>query len=401
MKNILFVSIISVCLFLLWSEQNKEQDKKNPLPNTAVLQNTVQQPTIEVATSQSEPLENEQNAPFQQINQLIDNKQYYEAVEYYNSLFDRLDNDDITKIENLFLQHARTLIANESGYLAEKLLLDFINYHNESPQFLFLLAEIYLEQNNLNETLKVLIRARNSEAELNQQQLIELRIAQVASLYSKKLATTLQHERIIELYDELYNNYPSNNTFVLELAMAYLEYGQPEMALPYLQQLLSDQQYSEVAQNAIEQIYADHQQQEHPPVENTTGQQDIEFDTAIAMQPYGDQFLIETRLNGRSTTLLLDTGASITSLTPDALKKAKAEPMGKFIRLNTANGEAQSQLYRISSFKINNIEIKDIVVAEVNMGSSSTMQGLLGTDFLRHFHYSINNQNNTLYLNNR
>ena len=405
MKNILLPLVLAVCLLSIWLASNKisPQYKQAIIPNEITQTDQQQDLSINqiVDIPETESIikpDSSLKKITSEIVSLLNAHDYYQAIEYYNSVFDSLNNKEIERIEILFLQHASALIAQKDNHYAEQLLINFIDYHNENPQFLFLLAEIYIAQNKLEDTIQILVRARNAEIHFDQQKRIELRIAQVADIYRRQLENALQFNKIISLYEDLYNSYPNNHDFVLQLALAYVANQQPEMALPYFQQLLNNEKYGDIAKNAINEIYAENKPEPQIPIRS---QQQSKYDIAIAMQPYGDQFLIETRLNGRPITLLLDTGASITSLTLNALKKINAKPLGEFIQLNTANGQTQSQLYQLSSIQVGNVKIKDLVVAEVNMNAVGVIQGLLGTDFLKHFHYSINNQNSTLYLNHR
>ncbi len=103
--------------------------------------------------------------------------------------------------------------------------------------------------------------------------------------------------------------------------------------------------------------------------------------------------------------MLLDTGASITALSLDAIQRLGLEPTGRYIQLSTANGLRTAQLYSANNIRIGRLKKRHLIVAEVDMPSSSGVQGLLGTDLLnsidQRYSYLIDNQKNALIFRRR
>ena len=103
--------------------------------------------------------------------------------------------------------------------------------------------------------------------------------------------------------------------------------------------------------------------------------------------------------------MLLDTGASITSLSAEVIQRLGLEPLGRSIQINTANGRTEAPLYRVKRISLGRFRIQDLVVAEIDLGRDNRFQGLLGTDLLngvnQNYGYLIDNQKSELIFRRR
>lgn len=92
-------------------------------------------------------------------------------------------------------------------------------------------------------------------------------------------------------------------------------------------------------------------------------------------------YWIEAQVNGHPTRFLVDTGASLTAISPETASAAgiEPEPLSGMVRLETANGTAPAHLTRIERLETGTIAAKDLraVIAP-------TMNGMnvLGMNFL-------------------
>ena len=92
-------------------------------------------------------------------------------------------------------------------------------------------------------------------------------------------------------------------------------------------------------------------------------------------------FWVEARVNGVSQRLLVDTGATVTAITPEVAERARAteQPMRQPLLLHTANGTVPAQLVTLGEVRIGNVVARnlDAVVAPGLQGTS-----VLGMNFL-------------------
>lgn len=91
-------------------------------------------------------------------------------------------------------------------------------------------------------------------------------------------------------------------------------------------------------------------------------------------------YVLDGEINGRRVTLLVDTGATTTSL-PLSWAERLDLPIGPRFRVSTANGMADAYLTRIDSLKLGDIEFLD-VKASLNPGLGDD-QALLGMNILK------------------
>ncbi len=103
-------------------------------------------------------------------------------------------------------------------------------------------------------------------------------------------------------------------------------------------------------------------------------------ETRVPMARDG-HFWVQARANGTVRRLLVDTGATLTTLSADAANDLGAvpDPAGGRIMLTTANGTTQAELGRIPSLRVGNVVVHHLPVA-VAPGIADT--NVLGMNFL-------------------
>jgi len=125
---------------------------------------------------------------------------------------------------------------------------------------------------------------------------------------------------------------------------------------------------------------------------------------AIAVTGHGDHFLVEATLNRMaSVTLLIDTGASLTTLSQASfsdLPKTRFQHRGSHM-FNTANGLIRGDVYRAASITLGDIQLDDIDIAVLDYPSAPGVDGLLGMNVLRHYRFEIDQDGSMLHLNPR
>ena len=85
--------------------------------------------------------------------------------------------------------------------------------------------------------------------------------------------------------------------------------------------------------------------------------------------------------NGASLTLLVDTGANMTSLTRQALLAAGAQPLEGVVRMRTAGGVVETGVFQVAQLKIQGQLFTDVRVLELPV-TLPGLDGLLGLDII-------------------
>ena len=110
-------------------------------------------------------------------------------------------------------------------------------------------------------------------------------------------------------------------------------------------------------------------------------------------------FIVDATLNGKvKVKLMLDTGASLMSLSPEVCRKLgiKETPNLPAIQMQTANGILLNKLIALDKVKIGDAEV-DLVEASIGKKMLG-IGGLLGMSFLSNFRMEINHTESELIL---
>lgn len=204
---------------------------------------------------------------------------------------------------------------------------------------------------------------------------------------------------IKKLYQELSNLHPVYQRFQIELAFSHLRLNDIQMAKTLLTNLRYDIEYGTIAQRTLDKINAQIKEQQTTniiPTKTIAERNQI----VIPLITSGSSFLIDVDINRKKTRLLLDTGASITALSSSLISKLQLQETGQIIRISTANGINDAKLYRAKRLALGRLELRDMIIAEINLAPNNRFQGLLGTDALNQlkpeYSYRIDNLENAL-----
>ena len=106
----------------------------------------------------------------------------------------------------------------------------------------------------------------------------------------------------------------------------------------------------------------------------------------------------------RNTTLLFDTGASITVLSTDLARSLGLRAAaGKTVRLKTVAAEVKARVATLDSITVGGLSRSDfpVAVVDLDLDKSGRFDGILGMDFLGNYTIRIDNQTNRIFLTPR
>jgi len=110
-------------------------------------------------------------------------------------------------------------------------------------------------------------------------------------------------------------------------------------------------------------------------------------------------FIVDATINGKvKVKLMLDTGASLISLSPEVCRKLGIKETSNLpaIQMQTANGISRNKLIALDKVKIGDAEV-DLVEASIGKKMLG-IGGLLGMSFLSNFRMEINHTESELIL---
>ena len=130
-----------------------------------------------------------------------------------------------------------------------------------------------------------------------------------------------------------------------------------------------------------------------------------EVESIVRFSTSNGHMVVPVLLNeSRNTSLLFDTGASITVLSTElAQSLGLRAAVGKTIRLKTVAADVQAKVATLDSITVGGLSRSDFPVAVVdfNFDKSGRFDGILGMDFLRNYTIRIDNQANRIFLTPR
>jgi predicted aspartyl protease len=121
----------------------------------------------------------------------------------------------------------------------------------------------------------------------------------------------------------------------------------------------------------------------------------------VPIDARGSSVIVPVTFNGSVTAnLALDTGASRTMISRRIANNLALYSFtsGRFAGIG---GSVTASIARIQSVKIGEAEVADLVVGIHDFSSDPRVEGLLGFDFLRHFHVTLDARKQLLTLSPR
>jgi predicted aspartyl protease len=115
----------------------------------------------------------------------------------------------------------------------------------------------------------------------------------------------------------------------------------------------------------------------------------------------GASVIVPVTFNGALTAnLVLDTGATVTVVSRRIASNLALRTLGAS-KVGTVGGVITVPLARLGSLKVGEAEVHDLVVSIHDFSADPRIEGLLGLDFLKRFHVSLDARRRLLILGPR
>ncbi len=118
----------------------------------------------------------------------------------------------------------------------------------------------------------------------------------------------------------------------------------------------------------------------------------------VPVEMNGPTVIVPVVLNRSiETRMILDTGATFSSISPRIAQQLGLR-LGAKVSVITPNGTTSTPLARLGSLKVGDAEVYSLLVTVFDFAPDPKIEGLLGLDFLRRFHTSIDSHRQLLIL---
>jgi len=328
---------------------------------------------------------------------LLESGQFERAVDLVNDQYSELSSDQLLVLKRQFIQQGITYSDSAQHAKAQRLYRSLTTLFDDVDVWDLLSNELVKLQ-DWSSALDALLHS--SLLENRSDVLIKKRssLASIAAQLKQNHLAKKEYARVQQLYQALYDAHPGYSLFQLELALAQLNLNDLNNAKALLNAIQYDPEIGAAAQQQLELIAQQEQSRKQPPVTQAPQTTQAKTGVIVPLTRAGNSFLVKSKINGKQTALLLDTGASITALAPDVIRQLNLVATGDVIQLSTANGVTQSPLFLAKRIQLGSITVQNLIIAEIELGNTSRFKGLLGTDLLNKISqdYVIDNKNNQL-----
>ena len=345
------------------------------------------------------------NSHYELISELITAKQTLEAVNAINEHYSSLTSDQLSLLKSALLAQAFDANTNDTSK-TKNILLATSKAFDDLDVWTFL-GDIAALDNDWSTAFNANLRASELENNPTDLETLLRKLVISSSHLSNSLKDSGDHLSIKNLYQRLSDLHPNFTRFKYELAVASIALGETENAKRLLQALIYDLELGEVSKNILAKIQSK-LENESTPSDVAVQKQPSNIrndDIVVPLISAGSSFIVDTTIERKPVRLLLDTGASITSLSTELVSRLNLEPTGQEIRLSTANGITRSRIYKIKQLRMGSLVLRDMLIAEIDLSNNRQFQGLLGTDALNQlkpkYSYLIDNRESALIFRKR
>jgi clan AA aspartic protease (TIGR02281 family) len=316
---------------------------------------------------------------------MLRERRYEEALEAFNKQRSRAGRE---RYRRELMAHLDDLIRSGDYRNAGSLVSIYLQQDYRDSELLQIRARLYYLQNDMASAIDTLYEARSYEYRPEQLQAITEEIRNFVAQYAKRLQDADDHAGRLQLYEHLTVLEPDYSPYFIDLAEAQMALDRLEDARRSLALVEFDPRVAEQARQMRLQIDDTVTFSQPTPI-------------VVPLIREGSHFVVNARINESVTVrLMLDTGASVTVLSNDALRAAGiVQPAeARVRRFSTANGLVEGLVYRIEGLAVGDQTVANIDIAGLDLPDLRAADGLLGMNYLSHFKFFIDQDKNELRL---
>jgi len=325
--------------------------------------------------------------------QLLAQDAFAAALSAYEALQAGADEATLERAREQILSRARALLGANRHAAAEQLLQHYLLADYRDAEARMLLADAYAGRNDFATAIDELYEARGYAWLPDTLDRLTRRIRAVVAAQVHALQSAGDHGGLLELYQHLTQLEPGYARYFIGLADAQLALDDSEAAFRSLQLVAQDPEVGDQARARLEQLSL-----KQAPAGDSEGTAALSRVMGVPLHRHGNHFLVDARLDGGGRVrLLIDTGASMTILTPGALARSAGAvaASGRSGLFSTANGTVRAPIHTLDALSVGDWQVSRLDIGVLELDDSPHIDGLLGMNFLRHFQFFID-QNDAL-----
>ena len=283
---------------------------------------------------------------------------------------------------------------HQDSDLSINVLERFTQHYYQDESLLTRLANRYEHQDRLDSAVTTLLELKSFTDSNKKRSALNERIHSLSrAVYNQQMKLD-QLETLLELFQRLSSQEANYGFYRFALSQIYLAAGDSNSAIRELEVL---QTHSEFGRQAAQLLAA---LTPPPPMDEP---EELPGST-IPLSSRNGHFIIDVSAGNKETVkLLIDTGASLTTLPSDLLQRLRRKKLAARVghtQLKTAGGYQFAPIYQLKELHIGNFIVRNLQVAELDLYELGS-EGLLGMDVLGQFRFHLDQDRNTLTLHPR
>ena len=323
---------------------------------------------------------------------------YVAAIDIYQVSLDANDTGDLG-LKPLLMEHIEMLISSSSQSQFTELTELYLSVFYDDIDVLLSLAKFNRSTGFLAEAAAILHLVK-SYAYTNRDKItVEATIDDFISQVHTDLVSADDLFGLANIYQQMHRLNLLTPMHRLRQAQLSIQTGSMASAREILADLIQEPSVSAEA----EQIMLNHQQELSLGKANKMAMKNGYSDQIILAQR-GNQYLADLEIQDTKVALLIDTGASMTTLSQQAFQTLSNnhtfDLLGQRI-FNTANGIAKGNIYQVDSLTLGRFTMAGIQIAVLDFSMPDGVDGLLGMNILANFRFHIDQKAQMLYLADR
>ena len=303
-------------------------------------------------------------------------EEFYNAIAYYQETEEEKHSFYQTLLFAYFSK-----IQKKDPIKAMEEMQYFIEVEPESKTIVFQLAQLFEDQQYYQEALTLIIDF-SYIVSYNEKNSIHTKLKSISINYIKKLKSSNNFEDLIQFLINQINVGILNDFYSFELAKVYFNLKKYINSIEILEEVQYNNIYKERAVEMLSVIQNKLEEKEEYPIQ-------------IPLIKDGVHFFVKAYAQDVAVLLMIDTGASLTSVDKNKISHFKV--LQNRAKFNTAGGETYKTIFQADTFRIGLISLKNFRLSGTQF-SGKNSDGLLGMNFLGRFKFKINQKEKILFL---
>jgi clan AA aspartic protease (TIGR02281 family) len=317
------------------------------------------------------------------LGRMLDDQQFRGATAFYYDAL-RADSGNIRLLRPTVDSYVQRCLEQCDSETIVALIDAWLETFYDDIPMLIALAEHEEQQGQPEAAANTLLRARTYALRPADQRAVIQALQRLTLRTDERLSTEQRWIDLLGYYEFLAAIDLITSEFELRRALLYKRLGEQARGSTILANLLAADDGSNSQWTAtLRQHLAE------TTVETAPG---VELTDAIPLQRRGGGYIVEVEINDEATLqLLVDTGASMTTLSRDSFRRLNRPDFSLLgTRLfNTANGYTRGEVYLAASLTLGDERLEGTNIAVLDFQGMDDIDGLLGMNVLRQFRFEI------------